>query len=587
MREYIQTIIQKSIKNLYDIEKIIHIDIPKNSTADYSSNIALQCSKELQKKPQDIAENIIKNIDSQEIFEKIEVIQPGFIYFTLTKVSHIHILQNILKASEYLENKKEFWGSSQVLKNKKIMIEFACPNTHKAFHIGHLRNICLGESLIRIQESQGASIFRSNYQGDIGMHVAKCMYGIQESQELFQKTETLSAQDKAKFLGQAYANGAQAYEKKDEAKKNIHIINKELYTQTNQKLMQMHIQSRNWSLEYFEEIYKRLNTHFDTLFFESQTWKIGKDLIEKNIGTVFVESNGAIVFEGENYGLHTRVFISSEGNPTYETKDIGLAYLQQKAFNFDTNIHLVGNEQSEYFKVLFQVMDLIWPGMKKQQEHLSYGMVRLTSGKMSSRTGDVITAEWLINEAKTKVHEIFNTRNTDKNNKQKIEEQEEISEIVALGAIKFTMLHTQAKNDITFDLNESVRFDGDSGPYIQYAYTRILSILEKSSQDNHSFQDIPESQYIEFFEEDDWKLLQYMQYFPYMVTRSSEDRTPHHLTHYLLKLVAKFSSWYSKNSVLHAHSEKLKQSRIILLCALKITVKNGLYLLGIKTPTKM
>ncbi|MBT4937445.1 arginine--tRNA ligase [Candidatus Peregrinibacteria bacterium] len=602
MRKHIEETVSTALKKLYSIEKEILIDIPKD-TADYSVNTALQCAKELGKSPKEIAKSLVEEINKNPKvlpFEKIEVAGPGFIYLTLSKQSLSEMVRNI---SSHKNNTDNYWGKSESMKSEKIMIEFACPNTHKAFHIGHLRNICLGESLIRIIESQGAEIFRSNYQGDIGMHVAKCLYGLKVEGLKFKVQTNKTPEEKAKFLGQVYAIGGTAYEEDEKAKKEIHEINKKLYeisachsrtgqastgsggnppsktrniqySDDNQKLIEIYQETRNWSLEYFDVIYKRLGVHFDKFFFESETWKNGKEIVEKNIGKVFQESNGAIIFPGEDHGLHTRVFISSEGNPTYEAKDIGLAALQQKTFNFDTNIHIVANEQAEYFKVLFESMSQLWKGMKEKQKHLSYGMVKLTTGKMSSRTGDVITAEWLIDEAKEKICKILKDRDfSDK-------EREDVSEIIAIGAIKFMMLHTQAKNDIAFDLEKAVKLDGDSGPYIQYAHARICSILRKCKESTDKIT-------MQSFNEADWSLIKNIQHFPYFVSRCAHDMSPHHLTHYLLKLVAEFSSWYSNNSVLNAETEKLKEGRILLLKSLQTTIKNGLDLLGIKAPEKM
>ncbi len=568
MRLEIQKIVEKCLKNAFDLTKEVLVDIPRQSEADYSVNTALQCSKELWQSPKQIAEILVEEIkkENSKLFSNIGVFGPGFIYFTLSK--------SVL--SELLDTENLNWGNGTDLEDKNIMVEYACPNTHKAFHIWHLRNISLGESLIRFYESQGAKIFRANYQGDIGLHVAKCLWALQKSEIHELKTP----QDKAEFLGKVYAVWWKAYEKDDNAKAEIHTINKELYNisaniSTNTELQDLYNKSRQWSLDYFEYIYKRLYSTFDHLFFESQTWNIWKQLVEKNIGDIFTESDGAVIFEGEKHGLHTRVFITKEGNPTYEWKELGLAKMEKEIFNYDKNLHIVANEQNEYFKVIFEAMFQIFPDLKEKQKHISYWMVKLPNWKMSSRTGDVITAEWLLNEAKNKIISILSDRDfSDK-------DKENIAEIVAVGALKFSMLHTQAKNDITFDIDNAVRFDWDSGPYIQYAYARINSILNKVENSNFIWN------YVECFNEFDWKLLKKIQYFPYFVSRCAKENTPHYLSHYLLKLVAEFSSWYGKNSVVNADNENIKQARIKLLILLQKTVKNWLYLMWIKVPEKM
>lgn len=581
MRKTIQNIVAKALKDSFGLEKEILVDIPKDAAADYSVNTALQCAKELGKSPKEIAETLVKTIvETQSAaadaslpenpFEKIEIAGPGFINFTLSKSALTAILD------------EKNWGQGDDLDGKRIMVEFACPNTHKAFHIGHLRNICLGESILRLQESQGAKTFRANYQGDIGPHVAKCLWALKNSELRTQITEIAkrTPQEKAEFLGKVYAMGSKAYEADEQVKKEILAINKALYTEPDAELLKLYQQSRNWSLEYFEFIYQRLGTKpFDHYFFESETWKPGKEIVEKNIGTIFQKSEGAVVFPGENFGLHTRVFISSEGNPTYEAKEVGLAPMQYQAFPFDSCIHVVANEQAEYFRVVIEVINQLYPQIQGKEKHLSYGMVKLTSGKMSSRTGDVITAEWLIEEAKSAIREKLNDKELS------AEEKENIAEMVAIGAIKFTMLHTQAKNDIAFDLEKAVRLDGDSGPYIQYAHARICSILKKNSVPLSEIR----TQNSDFsqFNADDWSLLKKIQYFPYHVSRSASELTAHHISHYLLQLTSEFSAWYAKNSVQNAETEGLKQARIELLQILKTTIKNGLYLMGIEAPEKM
>ena len=342
--------------------------------------------------------------------------------------------------------------------------------------------------------------------------------------------------------------------------------------------MNLYKQSRQWSLDYFDYIYKRLGTHFDRLFFESECFSLGKELVLQNVGKIFTKSKGAIVFEGEKYGLHTRVFVSSEGNPTYEAKDMGLAKLQKETFDFDANIHVVANEQTEYFKVIFEAMYQIFPELKGKQYHLAYGMVKLTSGKMSSRTGEVVMAEWLIDTAKEEIGNLIQNKED-----FSLEELEEIKEKVAVGAIKFMMLSSGAKNDIAFDLKKAIRLDGDSGPYIQYAYARIRSILRKSGQPPI----ISNQQLIfENCNENDWGLIRKLLYFEEAVKRASKNYSPHYICHYLLDLTSEFSSWYSKNRVLD-EEENLKNARLAILASVAQVLKNGLYLLGIETLERM
>lgn len=560
----IQTTFDYNAKNEFKLEQ------PKNPKfGEFACNIAMQLTKKLNKNPRKIAQSIIDNLPENKLIEELSIAGPGFLNIKVKKETIEKLIQNIIEL-------KEQFGNSTELKDQKIMIEFAQPNTHKAFHIGHLRNICLGESLTRIIDSQGAKTFRANFQGDVGMHVAKCLWAIkQESNNL--PTNLNSPQEKAEYLGKVYAKGGQAYEKDEKAKQEIQAINKKIYAK-DPEILEIWQTTRKWSLEYFDSIYKRLGSHFDQLFFESEMFKTGKELVLKNLKKgIFEESNGAIIFDGEKYGLHKRVFITKEGNPTYEAKDLALAKAETEAFPCDKLIHVVANEQAEYFKVIFKAQGKVFPGIEKKQYHLSYGMVKLTSGKMSSRTGDVIQAEWLIDEAKKDINEILHK------NDMTTKTKNELLEKVALGAIKFTMLHTTAKNDIAFDLKKAVKLTGDSGPYLQYAYTRISSILKNFE---NSYQTKPLKMFLSAFNETDLKLAKKLIYFSEIITISAIDLSPHHITRYLLELASDFSSWYENNSVKNAEP-KLQEARIILLKAIQQVLANGLYLLGIETIERM
>lgn len=549
-----QSMISDKIKKLISeaLEGTQEIPLEKPAQkehGDFATSIALKLAQTENKNPRELAEEIMDKLPKSDLIEKTEVAGPGFINF--------HLSKKALKSQIVISNQQ----SAENMKGQKIMVEFAHPNTHKAFHIGHLRNVCLGESLVRILESQGAEIFRANYQGDVGLHVAKCLWGYNQTEE---PADLDTPQKKAEFLGKVYAIGGTKFEEDEQAKKEIYEINKKIYAR-DPKITLLWEKTRDWSLEYFEYIYKRLGTCFDGLFFESQVYELGKELVTQYLKKgVFEESEGAIIFPGEKHGLHNRVFITSEGNATYEAKEMGLAKLEQEAFPFDRNIHVVANEQADYFKVVFKAMDAIYPGLEAKQFHLSYGMVKLTSGKMASRTGDVVTAEFLIDQAKEAL--------------SKITQEEEVKEKVAIGAIKFTMLHAHAKNDIAFDLEKAVKLDGDSGPYLQYAYARISSVLDKVKGGGEADFDA--------FNDEDWGLARELGDFEYAVGRAAEELSPHYISHYLLELASEFSSWYGKNSVKDAAPE-LRAARLELLKAVRQILKEGLHLLGIEVMERM
>ncbi|PIR05197.1 MAG: arginine--tRNA ligase, partial [Candidatus Liptonbacteria bacterium CG11_big_fil_rev_8_21_14_0_20_35_14] len=241
----------------------------------------------------------------------------------------------------------------------------------KAFHIGHFRGITIGESLVRLFEALGYKVVRANYQGDVGPHVAKSLWGVLNMDEEYEKVKSLNNKEKAEFLGRAYAYASQQYEEKEGVKKEILDINKSIYNilegaKDDSKIYELYKETRQWSLDYFEDIYKKLDSHFDKYYFESETFSLGKKLVLKNVGSVFQKSQDAIIYPGEKKGLHNRVFITSEGNATYEAKDLALAYKKQEDFKPDQLVVITAKEQNEYFKILFKAIDEVLPDLKNK-----------------------------------------------------------------------------------------------------------------------------------------------------------------------------------------------------------------------------
>ena len=306
-------------------------------------DLSLPCfnlAKELKKTAVETGEFLVGKIELNDTVVAAKATGP-FLNFTFNKAK---LAQGVIK--EVLKQKEKY-GLNQNGKNKTIMIEFAHPNTHKAFHIGHLRNILTGEAMARILTANGYKMIRANYQGDIGLHIAKCLFGINQLKKEYRAVKSAPIKAKAEFLGQAYALGSKNYEASAEAKQEIIEINKKIYLQ-DKAVMPIYRTTRKWSLDYFAGIYKKLNTKFDRLYFESEVFSSGREIVLKNLQKgVFKVSQGAVIFEGEKYGLHSRVFINSEGNPTYEAKDMGLAELQFKEFKPDKILHVVGPEQAE------------------------------------------------------------------------------------------------------------------------------------------------------------------------------------------------------------------------------------------------
>jgi arginyl-tRNA synthetase len=546
-----------------------NLETPNNFVfGDYSSSIALKLGKTLHENPLEVAKKIIDNLPKNEAVEKVSLLKPGFINFWLKQ----DILNRNLK--DVFENKIEI-GSWHLGSNKKIMVEFAHPNTHKLFHIGHLRNITTGETIVRILETLGNKVIRANYQGDVGMHIAKCIYQLKKQPIKNLKT----IREKIKFLGDAYAEGNKAYETDEKAKQEIIKINQRIYDKSDKEINSLWIETRQWSLDYFKEIYQRVYTHYDRLFFESELPEGGVEIAKEALNKGILEkSEGAIVFNGKKHGLDTRVFINSLGLPTYEGKELALAEKEFSEFgNLDKNIHVVGPEQASFFKVTIKVEELLNPEKyKNRQLHLIYGWVNLKTGKMSSRQGNVIEGEWLLNETKKTIKENFKC-------------VDDVAETLAVAAVKYSFLRNGLQNTIAFDLKESISLDGNSGIYLLYTYVRCQSILRKHNTNIRSIDisTLPAGRQIDHnLEQEEIDLLRTLVKYPDVVYEAGKNFAPNFIANYLYDLAQRFNLFYQKHSVLQSDDE-VKQFRLALTQATANILKKGLDLLGIKTVERM
>jgi len=438
-----------------------------------------------------------------------------------------------------------------------------------------MRTLITGEAVARLLEAVGNDVFRANYQGDIGPHVAKALYGIRklmaEKDLSLEKIESWSNEKKARFLGEGYALGSQEYENNKDA---IDNINMQLYANS-PEIADLYRITRQWSLDYYNEFYSRFYTTFDKLFFESTMVASGKRIVEENTGNVFERANGAVIFPGEKYGLHTRVFITQAGNPTYEGKEMGNAFAEYETFKFDRKIHVVANEQAGYFKVVFKALDLIDPEkFAGKQFHLSMGMVNLIGRKMSSRTGDVLTVDWLLDQIKEKVERLVSEGRIESDKKAELVEQ------IIVGAVKYSVLKVGATQDVAFDIERSVSLEGDSGPYIQYTFARTQSVLSKSEIRNPKFETTMKP------EKEELQLLRLISRFDEVVEDATEKLAPNAIATYLYDLASSFNLFYQKHPILKAEGDT-REFRLALTQGVGKRLQQGLHLLGIKAPEKM
>jgi arginyl-tRNA synthetase len=580
MLERIRLAIEEALQSLDVSLENVQVSFSTDAGhGDYATNVAFAAAKKLGVSPLDAAERISQELrtKNQELFSKVEVAKPGFINMTikseiyLAELARVTSGENTVLVSKYSQ--------------KKVMIEFTDPNPFKEFHIGHLYSNIVGESIARLLEAAGAEVRRVNYQGDVGLHVAKALWGLQsklQAENVELKTlEERPLQEKAKFLGEAYAIGARAYEEDEEAKQEIITINKKVYDK-DPEIIELYQKGREWSLAYFETIYQRLGTKFVHYYFESKAGPVGLEVIREYLSKgVFIESEGAVIFPGEQYGLHNRVFINSLGLPTYEAKELGLAPTKYQDYPYDLSIIVTANEIDAYFKVLLKALSLINPDLAAKTVHLSHGVVRLPEGKMSSRTGNVVTGEWLLDEAHRKAFEKMQESGVGKDLAK--EEQEEVAEIVGVGAVKYALLRGSIGKDTTFNFDESVSFDGNAGPYLQYTFVRTQSVLRKANRGTNyevggmSYEVAPEER----------DLLRYIAQYIDVVGDAAEHFSPSTVATYLFELAQLFNLFYQKYSILTAESEEASAFRLALTKGVGETLKSGLNLLGISTPERM
>ncbi|MGB4076382.1 MAG: arginine--tRNA ligase [Minisyncoccia bacterium] len=556
MEDRIREAVGKALAKMGVLDATFAIEWPGDEThGDYATNVAMAAYTYVENPPEGgpkaFAEELLPHIREAlgTYVDSVEVAGPGFINFRLSPGVVREEIARVVGAGER-------YGAGNEAAGKRIIIEYTDPNPFKEMHIGHLMSNVIGESIARLIENNGATITRACYQGDVGPHVAKALWGLRDAE--------IVEPGNAAELGKAYAHGAAAYEKSEKAKAEITVLNQALYAGDDTALMELWRKGRDISLEAFEEIYKTLGTKFDYYFFESECSAPGVAQVEKNTPGVFTKSQGAVIYEGERKGLHTLVFITSQGTPTYEAKEIGLAFLKEERWPTDESYILTAAEQVGHFKVVKAALAEIAPTLGTKTHHIPHGFLRLTSGKMSSREGTVITAESLINDMVRKAGE----RNADPL----------IAEAVALGAIKYMILRQASGGDIVFDPEKSLSLEGDSGPYLQYSYVRAQSVLaqaEEKSSTIYGTADAPTEPYT---------IERFIIRFPKVVARAERERAPHHLTQYLTSLASEWNSFYAQERIIGGEYENYK---LLVAEAFAHTMKRGLSLLGIPSPERM
>lgn len=546
-------------------EKEISVEPAREGFGDLSSRIAFQLASKEKKNPAEIAKNISGKTDASKskFFSKIEAVGP-YINFHMNDSAYAFMLNKILK-------EKNNFGKGKKTK-KQMMVEFFHANTHKGVHIGHIRTASLGESVSRILSFSGNKVIRANYQGDIGPHVAKCLWGFIN---LYGKKAP--KENRGVWLGKVYSETSKKIKDSDKLEDEVKDINIKLYS-GDKATIELWKKTRQWCIDDFKKFYNEFGIKFDELYFESQTEKTGKkislDLLEKGIA---VKDQGAVIMDLKDEGLGVAVLLTQEGYPLYHAKDLGLAKLKFDKYDLDKSIHVVGKEQEFYFNQLFRIFAKA--GMKKAAEasyHLIYELVMLPEGKMSSREGTMV----LYDDLKKKLMDIVRKETSKRHDGWSERKIEKISKQIAFAAIKFSMLRRESNKKITFDWDQALSLEGGSGPYLQYAYVRTNGILKKAD-----FGMKPSSKYR--FKDEEKKLIKELCLFPDTTEKAASSLAPNVLCAYLLDIASDLNRFYVASPVINAEKKEERESRLAIVAATNIILENALDLLGIEAPEVM
>jgi arginyl-tRNA synthetase len=564
LMQQIQTAIEEAILSLYGVRLAAAVTRTDEQFGDYSTNVALQVMGALKEKPEggpravagQVAATVRETLAG--VAKEVSVAGPGFINITVSDAALLDVAGSTPRQS--------YAGQT-------VVAEYSDPNPFKVLHAGHLYTSVVGDAIANLLASAGATVYRVNFGGDVGLHVGKTMWAIikELGGEEPDKLAEIPEATRSEWLTQRYIEGNNAYEDEAPAKDEIMALNKKVYAihsagDHESAFARIYWMCRQWSYDYFDSFYARVGSHFDKYYPESTTAPLGlakaKALLAEGI---LQESDGAVVFKGEDHGLHTRVFITSQGLPTYEAKDLGLILAKWDDYHFDKSVVITGNDIVEYMKVVLKVVEQFDAKLAQASTHLTHGIVKLQGGtKMSSRKGNILRAADILDEAAAA------------NQQQNGQEDPR----VMLGAVKYAFLKPRIGADIIYDPGESVSLQGNSGPYLQYAHARARSILRKAPQDRSATPAIEK----DGLQPDERSLLRKLSEYPETVDKAVSELLPHHICTYLYELAQSFNRFYEKNRVLGDPREDV---RLFLVEKYAGVLKQGLGILNIEAPDSM
>ncbi len=556
--EFFKKRIEQAIQELFGITLEVQVDRTKDlSHGDYATSAALVLAKQLDKSALEIATILATHLDKtkESFVGSVAVAGAGFINFTISRAHQVDGIREAANVSTY--------GHTNVYTGKKILVEHSSPNLFKPFHIGHLMNNTIGEAITRLAKVSGAQVSTVSFPSDISLGVAKAIFILLEKYGAdFVPTDVA-------VLGDAYVEGTKQYENDESIQPRIKEIADNLYAGKESPELRLFNACKTFNINYFETIVAKLGSHFDAYIYESEAGVDGAKIVKENTPNVFTESEGAIVYipnENDKH-LNTAVFINSQGNPTYEAKDIGLLDLKFKKYNPDLSIFVTDYQQVPHFGVVLDAARKIQSVWADNSRHIYHGRMTFKGQKMSSRLGGVPLATEVLN---TVIGEV-NEKNSDIT--------PEAAEQIGIAAIKFAILRAAAGKNIDFDPDTSLSFEGDSGPYLQYTAVRAQSLLSKGAEVGITSDATTPTFGTELLE-------RIIARFPEVITLAQREWAPHHVVGYLLDLAQAFNSWYGQGKIID-EDKSASAYRLAVVQAVRQTLVNGLDVLGIEVPEKM
>lgn len=557
--EEIREALNRIVREQFSVQLEPELTIADEQFGDYATNVAMQLAGQLKRNPKDIAEEVKSQLARalSDVVQEISIAGPGFINIRLNDQT---IIAQALAAPT---------GKPQTYAGQTVVTEYSDPNPFKVLHAGHIYTSVVGHVISNLIEAAGGQVHRVNFGGDVGLHVGKTMWAIVQDLggENPNKLQDIPEDGRSEWMAGCYVKGTAAYEDDETAKAAIIALNKRVYqlfadNDHESPFAQIYWTCRQWSYDYFNAFYDRIGTPFEKYYPESETAPLGIKTVREQLAKgVYKESDGAVVFEGEPYGLHTRVFINSNGLPTYEAKDVGLCLHKWQDYHYDLSVIITGNDIAEYMKVVLKSIEQFAPEPAKRTTHLTHGNVKLAGGvKMSSRKGNFLRAVDVLDAA-------------NEANKQATGREDEPA---ILGAVKYAFLRQRIGPDIIFEPKESVSLEGNSGPYLQYAHARARSVLAKAKANPATT--------IKDLEAGERSLAREIGRYPGVVQKAVQELMPHHICTYLYELAQAFNRFYEHNRVI---GDPREATRLQLVTLYADVLKDGLELLGITAPNKL